>query len=104
METRTMPNIDEVPVVSRPGQKDIDDVVVELIKANLFEEEGIMQSAEHHIFMIEMQSRLGNFFQYNFSIDRDKLMSVRMRCRELLASLDLIADASNKIRCKSNDQ
>jgi hypothetical protein len=104
METRTIPNIDEIPVVSGRGSKDIDDVVVEIIKADLHDSDGIMQSCEDHLTMMMVQHKLGGFMQHNFSIDKDKLMSVRLRCREVLTVLDLIAAASDKIRYKHDIQ
>lgn len=104
METEITQEFNEVPTVYGRGAKDIDDVVVDIIKADLHDSDGIMQSTEHHLTMMHVQNKMLRFMDDNWSIDKDKLMSVRLRCREVMSYLDLIADASNKTRYKSNDQ
>lgn len=98
MEIKTQENIDEIPMVARNNKPDIDDVIAAIIKADLHDSDGIMQSCEHHTTMLHVQRKIKSYMDGNYSIDKDKLLSMILRCEEVLYHLNLIRDASHQNR------
>ncbi len=89
----------ELPRVKQSAEKKLTDFVTEIINYELYEDD-IKQSNEYHITMMHVQRRMIDFMECNYSIDKNELYSVKMRCEEVLKYLDLIIDASYPNRYK----
>lgn len=102
METRAKQDTSEVPMVQPREGKDIAEVVASMIK-DISDDEQALAFQEDHLVMLQVQHGMKKFMDGNFSIDKSRLLSVKMRCEEVLKYLDLIVDASCQHRYKSND-